>query len=647
MSADFRLGDCIVRPQRRIIERDGESIHVKPKSMAVFECLVAAGGAPVTRKQLFDKVWPGGEVSDDTLTKCIVELRKAFGDSAHTSKVIETIPKLGFRLVLPAEPLAADNASTETLQPSTGKWSQVLRGRLLLIALVLATVALLSFSGTRAWVTEAGVTLFLKASAILNPYSIDQNPGIAVLPFVNLSSDSDNEYFSDGLSEEILNALANTGRVRVISRTSSFQYKGQKNGIEEIGRKLGVTHLLEGSVRKVDSRILVTAQLIDVVTGTLVWSGIYQKEISDIFALQNEITENIVAQIGIALGNGTAALPGGSPNTDTLTAPGTSNLEAYDLYLKGRQMLESTNPLLIEQAPGYFDAAIAIDKDYADAWAAKGLALYMFGRPGYGHSNIPSSVYPDAIAAYRRALEIEPGHTMATGWLGVALIANDYKWAEGMRLMEQSLDQNPNDAELLSVYGMHLAFMSKEGADEVLYRAFRLDPFGTIPTIIRASRLIEVDRLLDAAALVEIGLMKDQDGYAPNYHAALLNILIGRLDAAEENLRKARQVAHPVDLSLDALQWVIDDRLGREKLPPVAKTLERMKTERLSFFEQRERLYEWEDAKTIVVAFDLGIEQRHPEMRPILFGPKPTVMPEAEWRRMKEITGVTQFQQAQ
>ena len=126
-----------------------------------------------------------------------------------------------------------------------------------------------------------------------------------------------------------------------------------------------------------------------------------------------------------------------------MTARHTANLEAYDLYLKGMQMLTSTSPVPIEQAAGYFDRAIALDGDYADAWAAKGRALHVLGRPGYGHSHIPASVYPDAIAAYRRALEIEPGHAFAMGWLGVALMLNDFKWAEGMQLLKQSLATTP------------------------------------------------------------------------------------------------------------------------------------------------------------------------------------------------------------
>jgi hypothetical protein len=127
----------------------------------------------------------------------------------------------------------------------------------------------------------------------------------------------------------------------------------------------------------------------------------------------------------------------------------------------------------------------------------------------------------------------------------------------------------------------------------------------------------------------------------------MLNIVVGRLDAAEKQLRKARKVAHPEDLSLDALWWVIDSRRGRRPLPPVAQQLQWMQAQRLSYFEHRGWVVEWEDAQTIVAAFDLGIAQRHPEMRIILFGPRPPLVPEADWRRMLEMTGVTRFRSAQ
>jgi len=640
LSADFRLGVSIVRPQRRIVERGGESFHIKPKSMSVLERLAAADGEPVSRNELFDTVWPGGEVSDDTLTKCIVELRKALGDSARESQVIETIPKLGFRLVPPVEPLDREQSPTRDQQPPRRNRLGPGSPRVLLIVLLLALGAAISYPGSRLWLTEAGVTWLIKVAAMVAPYDLKPKPGIAVLPFVNMSGDPDNEYFSDGMSAEVLNALGRAAHIPVIARSSSFQFKGQNRDVKEIGRLLGVTHVLEGSVRKVDNSIRMTVHLIDVATGALVWSGAYQRELTDIFALQSAIAQNIVENIGVILGDEAAPPPAGQPVVDYMSLRHTDDLQAYDLYLRGMEMLTSDRPALIEQSISYFDQAIALDGGYADAWAAKGLALGTLGWGGSGSSRIPAEVYPDAIAAFRKALEIEPGHAFATGWLGIVLMENDFAWAEGMRLLEESIARNPNDALLLTNYGFYLDVMHLDGAEEVLDRAYRLDPFNIETILDRAVYLMHEGRLLDATMMMETTLIQDPQGYAANFYSALFNIGIGRLDVAEQRVRKARLVANPVDLDLDVLEWLFESRRGNAPLP-CAKIWERMQKEHLSIALDSD---ECADETSIVRVFDLAIRHRYPELRSKLFNPRPPLMPEAEWRRIQEITGVAQFQ---
>jgi len=624
------------------VERDGEPVHVKPKSMSVLECLVAAAGKPVSRNELFDKVWPGGEVSDDTLTQCIVELRKALGDSARESRVIETIPRLGFRLVPKVELLEQELASTGDQAPHRSKSRRVRLVSLLLVAVALALATSLAFPGPRLWLTETGVTWLIKTMAMLAPGSLEPIRGVAVLPFVNISGDPQNEYFSDGVAAEVRNSLARKTNLPVISRSSSFQFKAQNIDIREVGSALGVSHVLEGSVRKAGKEVRMTVHLIDVATGAQIWAGAYQRELKDVFSLQSAIAEEIVDHIGAALGDSMDRPASELPSTDYAAARHTANVEAHDLYLKGVRMITSGRPALIEQAAGYFDQAIALDGEYADAWAAKGGALANLGSVSSGSSRIPASVYPDAIAALRRALEIEPGHAFAMGLLGIVLMANDFKWEEGMQLLKDAVALNPNGAMLLSVYGFYLNSMHMEGAGEILEKAYRLDPLNIETIMNRAIYLQRQGQLADAVALMDTTLIEDPEGYASNYFSAMFNLEIGRLDAAEERLRKARLVANPVDVNLDALQWLIDSR--REKAPfPCELAWERMQTEHLAAAVLSDQCV---DEKTIVDVFDLAIRQRHPALRSVLFGPKPELMPEAEWQRIREITGVTQFQPA-
>jgi TolB-like protein/DNA-binding winged helix-turn-helix (wHTH) protein len=646
MEEDFLLGEWIVRPQRRIIERDGQSVHIKPKPMSVLLCLVTANGAPVSRNELFDAVWPGGVVSDETLTKCIAELRKAFGDTARDSRVIETIPKLGFRLVVPAASLEEEPTVTQTSTAPKTIDTDHLRARRspgLLVAIgALVFVSLLVIGISRLWQAGEEDAISSDTSTDRAAYPLEQTPGIAVLPFVNMSSDPENEYFSDGMSEEILNALANTNRLPVIARTSSFQFKNDNRDVKEIGRMLGVTHILEGSVRRADESVRVTAQLIDAITGMHLWSDVYQRDWSDIFVLQDELTRSIVDQVTDALGDKPVTLKENPPGADFMTMRRTENLEAYELYLKGMQMLASTNPKPIEESVRYFDQAIALDPEYADAWAGRGRAIYVLGRPSYGHSHIPAAVYPVAITAFTRALEIDPEHAFAMGWLGMALIHSEYRWTEGMQLLKRSLELNPNDAGLLSVYGSLMKTMQMEGADDVLNRAYRLDPFGIVPITLRAFGHAQDDRMLDALTVMETSLIGDRDGYAPNSYVAFFNTPLGRYDAVEKHYKKAREVAHPVDLNLDRGEWTIAT-LRDQRDFPWEEFWARGKTERLNWLVLTGATIGWKDQESMIRAYDLTIDQRHPELLPLFFGPAPPGMPEADWKRMQETTGVTRF----
>ncbi len=604
MSADIRLGDWIVRPQRRIVERGGKSAHIKPKPMAVFECLIAANGAPVSRNDLFDTVWPGGVVSDDTLNKCISELRQAFGDSSSNPRVIETIPKFGFRLLLPVDPLE-NKPPTDYFSPDDNPLRHLDQ-----------------------WEKD-----------------IAKGPSIAVLPFVDLSGDAGNASFSVGMSEEILNALARFNRVPVVARTSSFQFKDQSRDIKDIGRLLGVTHVLEGTVRKEKKVVRVTVQLIDATTGTHIWSDAYQREMTGVFALQNEIARNIVVQIGVAIGSGYPASLNEFPSAQFMVAHPTSSLEAYECYLQGMQKVTSSSPGPIEEAGADFDRAIELDSQYADAWAAKGYALYALGRPGFGHSHIPAAVYPAAIAAYRKALDIDPANAFATGWLGVALMYNDFNWSGGMQLIQDSLSMNPNNVVLLAVYGLYLDTMKIAGAEKVIDRAFRLNPFDVTPIVIKAGHFLQEGRSVDAARLLEMSLIADNESYLPNYITGVFNLLLGRHEIAEEHFQKARLAANPVDRSLDYMDWAIANLRGRSPRRTWSDFLEIAEKERVSYLSRWEYLGKrWKDEDAILTVCDIAIEQRHREFHGLLFGERPSLIPEAEWRRMKEITGVNGFQ---
>ncbi len=259
---------------------------------------------------------------------------------------------------------------------------------------------------------------------------------IAVLPFVNMSDDASNEYFSDGISEEILNALAKVKGLQVTGRTSSFAFKGQNQDLREIGKALGVNHILEGSVRKSGNTVRITAQLIRVDSGFHLWSGAYDRELDDVFAIQDEIANNILQQLKvILLGEDATVIT--AARTDT---------QAYDLYLLAKQrMYERTGPT-IEDAAELLDRAIAIDPDYAPAYAQRGIATLLLSEGVGTYGNIPREQAESQAKLYLdKALQVDPN--LAEAWAGLGLYyygqPTGAKQLQAIEVLQKALAINP------------------------------------------------------------------------------------------------------------------------------------------------------------------------------------------------------------
>lgn len=288
------------------------------------------------------------------------------------------------------------------------------------------------------------------------------SPSVAVLPFVNLGGNPDDDYFSDGMTEELIHALAGVRGLRVTARTSAFQFKGQNIDVRDVGRRLGVAAILEGSVRRSGSRLRVTVQLVSSRDGTHLWSAAYEREIADALALQEEIARSIVVTLSPRL-TGSAAL----------MASHSENPEAYHLYLKGRYALSRRTPAMVKQAIEYFGLAIARDSSYALAWS--GLAdaharLYdVAGLP-------PTQIVPLVRAAAQRALQLDS--TLAEpyallGWLHT----HTWEWADAEAAFERAIELEPNRADTYQDYSLYLDNQDRfQEALEVCLFARELDP---------------------------------------------------------------------------------------------------------------------------------------------------------------------------
>jgi serine/threonine protein kinase/Tfp pilus assembly protein PilF len=288
-------------------------------------------------------------------------------------------------------------------------------------------------------------------------------PSIAVLPFVNMSADPENEYFSDGLAEDLINALTKIPELHVVARTSSFAFKGEKADIREIGQKLNVDNLLEGSVRKVGNRARISAQLIKVKDGYHLWSDRYDRDMEDVFAIQDEITEKIMDNLMVALDVGEKKYEEQRP----------VNFEAYDLYLKGRYCL---NKFEMDKALTYYQQAIDKDPEYALAYASIAEVYTLLST---GFDILPAKdAMPKAREAAQKALKLDPN--LAEAYVSLGLVALSYDWDRlaTKKYFEKALELNPNSSAAYQWFEFYWTYMmgDLETATAQLEKALELDP---------------------------------------------------------------------------------------------------------------------------------------------------------------------------
>jgi TolB-like protein/tetratricopeptide (TPR) repeat protein len=348
---------------------------------------------------------------------------------------------------------------------------------------------------------------------------------VAVLPFVNMSDDAQNEYFSDGISEELLNVLVGIDSLRVPSRTSSFSFKGSDQKLAEIGQQLGVDHILEGSVRKDGDRIRVTAQLIDVRTDTHLWSETYTRQLDDIFAVQDEIARAIVAALELTLSGG---------DEEKLGLHSTSNVAAYNKYLQGRHLWNQRSPRELLAAIEPLREAVELDPGFSQAWAALADTYVLF--PEYGVGSVTESI-PLAREATQRALAINPDSARALTTSGYYKASFDYDWDGANRDFAKAIALEPGYATAHHWFGEVLVAEGRlEEALERLHAAAEADPLSAVIRHVPGYFLLYSNRLDEAEAQYLSALELD-----PNFMWTFQNLDI--LYTLRGDYAKARKMA--------------------------------------------------------------------------------------------------------
>ena len=425
VEVQFVFEDYVLDPDRRELTRGFEVIAIGPQVFDLLVYLVQNRERVVSRDGLLHAVWGGRIVSESTLTTHINAVRKAIGDSGVEQRLIRTVARKGFRFV----------GEVREAQ-SSGDFSPLK--------------------------TETASSDETPAHALALP----DKPSIAILPFQNLSGDAEQEYFADGVVEDITSALSRIRWLFVIARNSSFTYKGRTVDVKQVGRELGVGYLLEGSVRKATNQVRITGQLIDATTGGHLWADRFGGTLDDIFELQDQITVSVVGAIAPQLERAEIERAKRKP---------TESLDAYDYYLRGTANLHQGTRQAINEALPLFYKAIQLDPDFASAY---GMAAWChFWRKVNGWmTDRPQEVVEGARLA-RRAVELGKDDAVALTRGGHALAHLVGDLDGGIALLDRALVLNPNLAAAWFLGGFLRAWRGEsDGAIKYFEQAMRLSP---------------------------------------------------------------------------------------------------------------------------------------------------------------------------
>lgn len=528
MNAAVRFGSYRFDAESAQLWDGTREIRLTPKATAVLRVLIAQAGTVITKDQLFETVWRDTAVTDDALTSCIQELRRAFADDPKHPRFIETRHRRGFRFIAAID---GSDAAPARIEPDANALLRPPSGR--------PTVA-----------------------AEPPPLSV-----IAVLPFVDMSAERDQDYLCEGIAEELINALTHVERLRVVSRTASFRFRSIGADVRAVGQQLGAGALLEGSVRKSGGRLRITVQLIEVATGLHRWSQRFERSLGDVFAIQDEIAANVVRSV-----SGDALSEREQVSIRRLAA----DTAAYEFYLRGRQTLFRQTRDALTNSVHMFERAVALDSAYAPAHAGLAMAhaaLYEW----FGSADTDMTA---AERASQRGLILAPTLADAHVARGCALtIARRY--AEAAAAFTAALALNRNSFEAYYYYArssfaggeivrsaelfQHAAAVRREDFQSALLASQSLLLLGRVDLaqelrregVSRAERALELNpadaralsmipgylfddgRVDEAVAAQERALSLNPDDMSTLINGACLRARMGDKDGALDLLEKA------------------------------------------------------------------------------------------------------------
>jgi TolB-like protein/Tfp pilus assembly protein PilF len=476
---------------RRELHRGPDVVSVAPQVFDLLDYLIRNRERVVSKDDLINAIWNGRIVSDAALTTRLNVARSVIGDSGEEQRLIKTLPRKGFRFVGPvreAQGAAGAAVTDKAVEPS-----------------------------------KPALTL-------------PDKPSIAVLPFHNLSGDPEQEYFADGMVDDIITALSRFRALFVIARNSSFTYKGRAVDVKQIGRELGVRYVLEGSVREAANRVRITGQLVDAVTGAHLWAERFDGGLGDIFDLQDQVTESVVGAIAPAVEKAEIERARRKP---------TDSLDAYAIYLRGlARFYQFASRQVNDEALRLFNNAIELDPDFAVAYG-RAASCYAYAK-GNGWISVTAKEIAEVTRLAQRAVELGKDDAFAltpSGW-ALAHVVRDLEL--GAALIDRALVLNSNLAEAWHYGGWVKTYLGEpEAALERFARAMRLSPLDPRVTGMRAGTAhahFFLGRYDEAASWAAMALQDNPDYHPGLRIAAASNAMAGRPEQAHKAMARLRQL---------------------------------------------------------------------------------------------------------
>ena len=545
------------------LRKHGLRLKLSEQPFQILAMLVARPGEVVSREVLRERLWPSDTFVDfdHGLNNAVMRLREVLGDSSDHPRFIETLPRRGYRFIAPVEfkNSTSENQSPEVITvektvgvsdvsskngsgnsdalPNVAPGQHGRRFSISRIALLAAAVLVGS-------ALISGITVHYVRSVNASKGKANRSSSLVVLPLENLSGDKEQDYFADGMTDDLIANLAKIRSLRVISRSTAMAYKGTHKPLPQIANELNVDAVVEGTVMRVGNRVRITAELVQVSTDQHLWADTYESPIGDVLALQNRVSSAIVDEIRINLTK---------EDKERLAQKPSVSPEAYEDYLKGRYYWNKRSGEGFEKAIGYFEDATRKDPQYALAYAGLADCYGIIGATIYGR--LPASeAAPKARAAAIRALEIDPSLAAAETSLATAKFNYDWDWAGAADGFKKAIQLDPSYSTAYQRYSLYLSAMGKfDDSFEQIKKARELEPLSISINTSLGWRLY-LAREYDRA----IAQLRDTLEMDPASEWAHLNLgqayeQKGQFGPAIEELQKALELSHSSPLTLSAL----------------------------------------------------------------------------------------------